>query len=366
MQIALTKKLKKAMGVNPSSAHEDENPLFSWTANWTNVWENRHAEDMLILVNNATCFTVAIYQVKRKDLKNVAEMMSTAITNTLLSMSLNPEIVEEYMRLAGKVMFVQNTSRQAAAWVTKAGLECAFHVAHAYNGIVKIYSDTAGVSTNYRLVNYSSKNSEGFIPYKAMFEALSRLTGKQIYKYKAFELLATLDLEVYKATRRIIVPADLEFSRLHKVLQSVFNWGDYHLYDFIVFADNEDQPAIRLVPSEDDLEYDEKAILVTGHILSEFLPGCKSMRYTYDMGDNWEHEIQLVRVIDECDKESPYLLEANGQTPPEDVGGVGGFANFREIILNPDHPEYVETKEWAKYWTTELSEWASHPRVIHI
>ena len=37
MQIALTKKLADAMGVNSPSVHEDENPLFSWTANWTNV-----------------------------------------------------------------------------------------------------------------------------------------------------------------------------------------------------------------------------------------------------------------------------------------------------------------------------------------
>lgn len=366
MQIALTKKLAEAMEVNPSSARGDENLLFSWTANWTKVWENRRAEDMLVLVNNATRFTAAIYQVKRKDLKNVAEMMSTAISNTLLSMNLNPEIVEEYMRLAGKVMFVQNTSRQTAACITKAGMDCSFHIANEYNGIAKMFSDTVGVSTNYRPVNYSGKRSEGFIPYEAMFEALSNLTGKQIYKYRAFELLLTLDLEVYKATRRIIVPANLEFKRLHKVLQSVLNWEDYHLYDFTIFDDNEDQPAVRLVPSEDDLEYDEDAVLMKGHILSEFLPRCKSMHYTYDMGDNWEHEIQLVRVIDEYAKESPYLLEASGQTPPEDVGGVGGFMNFREIMLNPDHPEYEETKEWAKYWTTELGEWKSHPRVIHI
>jgi len=47
------------------------------------------------------------------------------------------------------------------------------------------------------------------------------------------------------------------------------------------------------------------------------------------------------------------------------VGGVGGFVNFREIIQNPSHPEYGEMKEWAKYWTTELSDWERRPRVIH-
>lgn len=356
MQIALTKKLADAMGVKPPSAHEAVNPLFSWTANWTKVWDNRKAEDMLVLVNNATRFTVAIYQVKRNALKNVAEMMKAAISNTLLSMNLNPELVGEYMRIAGDVEFVQNRSRQAASWVTKAGMECAFYVGNEYNGIAKMFSDTVGVPANRTLVNYSGKNNEGFYPYKAMINALSELTGKQAYRYRAFELLVTLDLDVYKAVRRIIVPANIQFARLHKVLQSVFGWENYHLYDFTVFDGDKSKPIARIVPFEDDLEYDEDAILMEEHTLSEFLPEHKHILYTYDMGDNWEHEIQLVRVIEEHDKESPYLLEASGQTPPEDVGGVGGFVNFREIMLNPSHPEYIEMKEWAKYWTVELSD----------
>jgi hypothetical protein len=253
MQIALTKKLADAMGMNCASALEDENPLFCWAANWTKVWDNRRTEDMIVLVNNATRFTVATYQVKRKDLKNVAEMMRTAIANTLLYMNLNPALVEEYMRLAGEVRFTRNRSRQAAAWVTKAGLDCAFHVGREYNGIAKMFSDTVGAPANFWHVNYSGSNKE-YIPYEAMVSALSELTEMQAYKYRAFELLVTLDLEVYKAVRRIIVPANLEFARLHKVLQFVFDWRDYHLYDFTIFDGN--KRIARIVPYEDDLDYD--------------------------------------------------------------------------------------------------------------
>jgi len=98
MQIALTKKLADAMGLKLSAADEKTiNPLFLWTANWTNVWSNLRTEDMLVLVNNATRFTVAIYQVKRKDLKSAEEIMKNAISHTLLYMNINPEIVSEYM-----------------------------------------------------------------------------------------------------------------------------------------------------------------------------------------------------------------------------------------------------------------------------
>lgn len=366
MQIALTKKLASAMGVKPPSAHEDENPLFSWTANWTNVWDNLKAENMLVLVNNATRFTVAIYEVKRKDLKNVAEMMRKAIANTLLSMNLNHELVEEYMSLADELEFTQNCSRQKAAWVTKAGLDCAFYVGNKYNGIAQMFDDTVGVPVNYTFVNYSRSKDKAFIPHEQMLKALSDLTGKQAYKYRAFELLITLDLGVYRAVRKIIVPANIDFFRFHSVLQSVFNWRNYHLFDFTIFDKNNRNRITRLVPFEHDRQYDKDAILMKEHNLSEFFPKHKHMIYTYDMGDNWQHEIQLVRVIEEHDQESPNLLEATGQTPPEDVGGVSGFVEFREIMLDSNHPEYSEVKEWANFWTPELSEWRKRPRVIHI
>ena len=132
-----------------------------------------------MLVNNATRFTIAIYQVKRKALKNVEDIMRTAISNTLLSMNLNPEIVEEYLRLAGEVELSQNRSRQKASWVTKAGMDCAFYIGREYNGIDKMFSDTVGVSANYRHVNYSANTDDRFVPYGAMINALTELTGKQ-------------------------------------------------------------------------------------------------------------------------------------------------------------------------------------------
>jgi hypothetical protein len=356
MQIGLTKKLAEAMGANPSPASEEQNPLFSWTANWAKVWTNR-SENMLVLVNNATRFCVAIYQVKRKDLKNVAKMIRPAISNTLLFMNLNPKIVEEYMRLTGEVVFVPNKSRQAASWVTKAAIDCSFHIDDEYNSISKMFSDTVGASSNYIPVNCSANINDGFFPNEAMFAALSNLTGKQIYQYRAFELLVTLDLEIYKATRRIIVPANLEFVRLHEVLQSVFNWENRHSYEFFVFDGNEDQHAVRLLLSEEELDFDEVAVLMEGHVLSEFLPRYKSIRYDYDFGDGWEHKIELVRVIEDYDKESPYLVEASGQAPPEDVGGVEGFLEFREIMLNPDHPQYENLRSWSGHWSIELSNW---------
>lgn len=366
MQIALTGKLAKALGIKPPATDENINPLFTWTANWTKVWDNRRTEDLLVLVNNATRFTVAVYQVKRKDLNKIEEKMQKAIRNTLLAYNLNAEMVDEYLELSGAIEYTKNSSRHASAWVTKAGLECAFHIGREYNGIDKIYSDLVGVSSNYRIVNCSNSRSQGFYPYKAMIKAMEDLTGKQPYKSRAFELRISLDLEVYTAERRILVPANISFSNMHMVIQSIFGWRNYHLYDFTVYNQVTGEREFRMVPLEEDLEYDSSAVIMKDYTLSDVFPESKKIVYTYDFGDNWEHDIELVQVIEEYDGELPYLLEAKGQTPPEDVGGIGGFVEFRKIMLDKDNPNYEETKEWSRFWTLELSEWESRPKVINI
>lgn len=366
MQIALTKKLAEAMGVKPAPADNTANPLFSWTANWTNTFDRRK-EDMVVMVNNVTRFTVSIYGVKHNQFKAIAAKMTAAIRNTLLTMNLNTEVVDEYLRQAGEIEFCSNSDRKLTACVNHHGLNAAFTVGRAENeskGKMK-YNDTLGHIVSRRPVNYRNNHEDSYIPAEEMIKALTELTGKSAYKYRAFELLVTIDLEIYKVVRRLIVPADIELANLHKLLQRVFDWKNCHLHDFTVFDDKKRTPVASIVMCEEDLSYSDDAVLEEGCKLSDYFPKYKHMLYTYDMGDNWEHSIELVRVIEEHSEESPYLLEAVGQTPPEDVGGVGGFLGFREIMLNPEHPDYAETKEWVGYWSPELREWETKPKVIH-
>lgn len=58
------------------------------------------------------------------------------------------------------------------------------------------------------------------------------------------------------------------------------------------------------------------------------------------------------------------MLEATGQAPPEDVGGVDGYIDFHNIMQNPKHEDYEQMKQWAGYWNLELSDWERRPQVI--
>lgn len=320
MQIALTNKLIKALKIEPEIDNKEKKPLFMWTANWTNTWDNKRAEDTLVLVNHATRYTVAIYQLKRKDLKNFTEIIQTAIERTLLAQNINPEIVDAYMKQAGDIKCTKNTNRKATAWINHAVKESTFYISRTFNGIDKMYDDTIGAFVSDRWAKDPNGVKEYIRPDEEMIQALSEMTGMASYNYRAVELLITLDLERYKAIRRIIVPANITFQRLHRVHQRIFDWSDYHLYDFTVIKNLLEEPILRLVSYEEDLEYDSKAILMEDKTLDNYFPKYKKMVYTYDYGDNWEHEIECVRIIENHDENSPYLLEASGQTPPEDVG----------------------------------------------
>ncbi len=65
------------------------------------------------------------------------------------------------------------------------------------------------------------------------------------------------------------------------------------------------------------------------------------------MGDGWEHEV-LVEKILPTDKplRSSVCLTGKRACPPEDCGGVWGYAEFLTAIRQPDHPEHASMLEW--------------------
>jgi hypothetical protein len=87
--------------------------------------------------------------------------------------------------------------------------------------------------------------------------------------------------------------------------------------------------------------------------LSAYFPQRKYCVYSYDFGDDWTHHITLTGVIEDFDGDVPELLEGQGDAPPEDVGGSGGFEEFLRVIGDPSDPEHEEMLAWAKgqHWS---------------
>ena len=74
-----------------------------------------------------------------------------------------------------------------------------------------------------------------------------------------------------------------------------------------------------------------------------------SMQYEYDLGDGWMHAIKLEEINRDEERvfRKPVCVDGENAAPPEDVGGVQGFREFREVIADPDCPEYKSYRQWG-------------------
>ncbi len=71
------------------------------------------------------------------------------------------------------------------------------------------------------------------------------------------------------------------------------------------------------------------------------------MNYVYDFGDYWEHRIKVEKTLaPDPEMELPLCVDGAGATPPEDCGGVPGYAEFVQAMADPDHAEHDNMAEW--------------------
>jgi hypothetical protein len=101
----------------------------------------------------------------------------------------------------------------------------------------------------------------------------------------------TLDNVKPTVMRRIEAPVSVKLDTLHEIIQAIMPWDNCHAYEFRV---RESRWGIPL--AEDDyfgfpVVDARKAALAQA--MSE--PNFKTLRYTYDFGDDWRHTIKIER-----------------------------------------------------------------------
>jgi Plasmid pRiA4b ORF-3-like protein len=145
--------------------------------------------------------------------------------------------------------------------------------------------------------------------------------------------------------RRLQVPGTANLGWLHAVLQTAMGWTNSHLHHFLTgkarYSDprhNED------LGFGDEPDRDENTALLSGIAPKK---GAK-FNYEYDFGDSWQHEITAERILPPGSgfAASAHCLGGARACPPEDCGGIWGYANLLEVLGNLKHPEHKSMKEW--------------------
>ncbi len=151
--------------------------------------------------------------------------------------------------------------------------------------------------------------------------------------------------------RRIQVPAKYSFWDLHVAIQDAMGWLDYHLHEFRLL--DADEEAVVSIGIPDDDEPEDRPVLPGWEVpLSKFFERrawhAPPAVYAYDFGDDWEHVV-VHEGMEPAEAGLSYPRCASGarRCPPEDCGGVHGFAEFLKTIADPTHPEHESMLQWS-------------------
>ena len=158
-----------------------------------------------------------------------------------------------------------------------------------------------------------------------------------------YQLKVTLDGIRPLIWRRIQVRGDITLFKLHKILQVVMGWDDYHLHKFVI--EGEDYSVIcREADMLGDDFTDEKKVR-----LNRVIPGEKfKFSYEYDFGDNWRHTILVEKIFRPLEElKAPVCLKGKRSAPQEDCGGKGGYSHVLKALRNPKHPEHEDMLNWV-------------------
>lgn len=159
-------------------------------------------------------------------------------------------------------------------------------------------------------------------------------------------LVSLLGVDQPAVWRRFVVPEDFTLNMVHTVFQMVMGWQNCHAHEFVAEVNGN-----RRVYGEVDGSGDvfgvrvlDEGRYVFGDVFEEVGDRCV---YTYDFGDNWVHSVVLEEVIENVAvEESLRCLDGEGACPPEDCGGVPGYAELLESLRDSRHPEYEDRVEW--------------------
>jgi hypothetical protein len=157
-------------------------------------------------------------------------------------------------------------------------------------------------------------------------------TGRTVHRVKI-----TLRGSKPPIWRRLEVPSGITLARLHEAIQESFGWHGGHLWVF-------ETPYGYYGVPDPELGHRSATSKKLGDVAQR--TGDR-IRYTYDFGDDWEHDIVVEDVLTaEAGVAYPRCVAGRRAGPPDDCGGIWGYAELVEILADPGHGEHQERLDW--------------------
>jgi hypothetical protein len=140
--------------------------------------------------------------------------------------------------------------------------------------------------------------------------------------------------------RRLLIPSDTRIDVVHQIIQVAMGWTDSHLHVFTSMGFEIGDVSFN--------DFNMAMVDETQVTLDKLLQKIGDrLDYEYDFGDGWAHILKLEKILPpDPDADYPICLTGRRACPPEDIGGIWGYADFLEALADEGHPDHEYYVEW--------------------
>lgn len=142
--------------------------------------------------------------------------------------------------------------------------------------------------------------------------------------------------------RRVVVPKQITFYDLDDIIEEIFGWTHSHLFEFYIKSMGVRFTGAPFQEEEDNAEECIDAWIREGAVFD----------YTYDFGDNWEHQIKVEKIV-EYPHRYPTVIKSKGPNMIEDCGGIWGFYSCMD---EADEFDMEAVNEKFRTWNLPVAE----------
>lgn len=147
---------------------------------------------------------------------------------------------------------------------------------------------------------------------------------------KAYQIRISLKAVVPEVWRQAVIPAGITFSRLSAMLNDIMGWLSGHLFA-ITAADGYHVSGMPDCEEIDEIpDFFGDGLSGGSEGIDHAFSSNKNFSYIYDLGDNWEHLIQVEAILDDYPHAYPQVLDGDGDCPPDDIGGPYAYMDVKE------------------------------------
>lgn len=171
------------------------------------------------------------------------------------------------------------------------------------------------------------------------------------------EFEIALDDVAPRVSRVMQLPVALDTEYALQLIILLFGWDLSHLYDLSLPkpGTRNKNDRVTLYPDFPGMEpmgdYLWAKDVELGQVLT---PGGPNVRLDYDYGDSWTMRLKPRKTVQR--EAGAHIIRASQACPPEDIGGVGGYTQVREILSKGPKQAAAADPYLDLEWAEELAE----------